>query len=79
MAKVNIDIEEYDLLRNHTKEVEEQVKKLKEENDNLRDSSRVIIRTVNRTSRESIWGKESIIVNETSSDKFVNMPQKKKN
>lgn len=72
MAKVTIDIEEYDLLRNHTKEVEEQVKKLKKENDKLRDSSYVIVRTVNRTSRQSLCGKESIIVDKTSSERFVN-------
>lgn len=71
MAKVTIDMEEYDLLRNHTKEVEEQVEKLKEENDKLRDSSYVIVRTINRTSRKSIFGEKGIIT-ETSSEEFVN-------
>lgn len=70
MAKVTIDMEEYDLLRNHTKEVEEQVKKLKEENDKLRDSSYVIVRTIERTSRVSVFGVSDSY--ETPSEEFVN-------
>lgn len=44
MAVVNVDLSEYDTLRNRVKELEEQVKEQKETIKSLKDGSRVILR-----------------------------------
>lgn len=46
MAIVNVDLSEYDALRNRAKELEEQNKELKEQVKGLKSGSKVIIRTV---------------------------------
>ena len=48
MAIVNVDLSEYDALRNRAKELEEQNKELKEQIKGLKNFSRVIIRNVRR-------------------------------
>lgn len=46
MAIVNVDLSEYDSLRNRNKELEEQVKELKKQVEDLKSGSKVIIRTI---------------------------------
>ena len=43
MALVNVDLSEYDAIRNRVSELEEQVKELKEENDSLKQNAKVIL------------------------------------
>lgn len=68
MALVNVDLSEYDAMRNRVSELEEQVKELKEENASLKQNAKVILRkeTVIETAspieeQESSWHKDSII------------------
>lgn len=44
MSVLNIDLSEYDAMRSHTKELEEQVKDLKKQVQGLKDGSKVILR-----------------------------------
>lgn len=44
MAVVNVDLSEYDAIRNRNKELEEQVKELKELNESLKNGTKVILR-----------------------------------
>ena len=44
MAVVNVDITEYDAIRNRNKELEEQVKELKKLNETLKNGAKVILR-----------------------------------
>ena len=44
MSVLNIDLSEYDAMRSHTKELEEQVKELKKQVQDLKDGSKVILR-----------------------------------
>lgn len=61
MAIVNVDLSEYDTLRNRVKELEEQNKELKEQIAGLKNSSRVIIRNIRRERayEPNRWGGES--------------------
>ena len=44
MAVVNVDLSEYDAIRNRNKELEEQVKELKKLNESLKSNAKVILR-----------------------------------
>lgn len=44
MAVVNVDLSEYDAIRNRNSELEEQVKELKKLNDSLKQGAKVILR-----------------------------------
>lgn len=44
MAVVNVDLSEYDAIRNRNKELEEQVKELKKLNESLKNDAKVILR-----------------------------------
>ena len=44
MAVVNVDLSEYDTIRNRNKELEEQVKELKKLNESLKNDAKVILR-----------------------------------
>lgn len=44
MAVVNVDLSEYDAIRKHNSELEEQVKELKKLNESLKGGSKVILR-----------------------------------
>lgn len=44
MAVVNVDLSEYDAIRKHNSDLEEQVKELKKLNDSLKNGSKVILR-----------------------------------
>lgn len=44
MAVVNVDLSEYDAIRNRNKELEEQVKELKKLNESLKNDTKVILR-----------------------------------
>ena len=61
MAIVNVDLSEYDSLRNRAKELEEQNKELKEQVKDLKSGSKVIIRTVEREVSPYGFMREGII------------------
>lgn len=44
MAIVNIDLSEYDAIRNRNRELEEQVKELKKINENMKSKTKIILR-----------------------------------
>lgn len=44
MAVVNVDLSEYDAIRNRNKELEEQIKELKKINESLKNGTKVILR-----------------------------------
>lgn len=55
MAVVNVDLSEYDAIRNRNKELEEQVKELKKLNESLKNGIKVILR------KETVVENKSII------------------
>lgn len=52
MAVVNVDLSEYDAIRKHNSELEEQVKELKKLNESLKSGSKVILRKETVVERE---------------------------
>ena len=56
MAIVNIDLSEYDSMRNRNRELEEQVKELKKINEDLKSNTKVILRkeTISKTKIKEI-------------------------
>ena len=56
MAIVNIDLSEYDAIRNRNRELEEQVKELKKVNEDLKSNAKVILRkeTISKTKIKEI-------------------------
>ena len=56
MAIVNIDLSEYDAIRNRNRELEEQVKELKKINEDLKSNAKVILRkeTISKTKIKEI-------------------------
>lgn len=63
MAVVNVDLSEYDAIRNRNKELEEQVKELKKLNESLKNGSKVILR------------KETVVEFQLTRDEYSRMRQ----
>ena len=57
MAVVNVDLSEYDAIRNRNKELEEQVKELKKLNESLKNDAKVILRKETVVECEEIFSR----------------------
>lgn len=82
MAQVNIDLSEYDAVRNRVKELEELVKEQKETIKSLKDGSRVIVRREQviefeqpRSAYDEFFRKEQPIYNSTRNSVRPSRPQ----
>lgn len=73
MAIVNVDLSEYDAIRNRNSELEEQVKELKKLNDSLKQGTKVILRkevVVETASPIEPWRDSQIVGFRESVDRF---------
>lgn len=75
MALVNVDLSEYDAIRNRVSELEEQVKELKEDNASLKQNAKVILRkeTVIETASPIEDMEEKLNIAEILKDKPVGL------